>query len=364
MNNYQQGGVQTQNYGGFRLNLPSQPATSQSQKQPVAQQGRFNYETSQVEAGPKYYDSQTGLTTDQNSYFGTNEGPVDSNANYFNNQQNYQQPQQMSQNTQQYQQNGYMPQDSGYMAYQQPVQNLNDIQRWEPNFFPEKLLPKKTEASRKNGISKGFEFVMDGFNLTTFDKPKDSSGRPIEGQEGRRVSFDSKFHMNFWTYTGPQNTQKDFIQIYGDTSRLCGFMQCVLNGQIYNLTQMAIQANPSYPVVWDNVGGTDKAGRYKINGYQVNAPYLATELAVMPAKEANAWLLCASIYEGNHYSNGAIFKKNNNAIGRIQIKFNYFELCSLATYVLNSVQADMNATYMRRAMAKQEHEAEVKGGVQ
>lgn len=393
----QQGGNQASqgaNAGGFKLNIPAQqqsqaqqacvatggyqqvpvqPVYGQQpvqqmqsqpqQQQPIAEQVRFNYETGQMaETGTKYYDTQTGLTTDESSYFGTPKGAIDQNANYFAQNQS-QQPVAMQQQAYQQQpvvyeqQNGYYQGDEYYQDYNHNVamQNYQNAQRWEPNFFPEKLLPKKTDGGNQSKLKKGFEFILDGYNLSAYDKPKDSTGRVIEGQEGRRISFESKFHMNFWTYSGPQNTQQDFLQIYGDTSRLAGLMQTILNGQIFNLTQQAVQQQ-SYPVIWDNVGGTDKANRYKVNGMPLAVPYVATRLALRPGFAPGKWVFTATVSEGVKQANGAIFAKGGTKpLCKIEVSFNYFELCSLATYVLNSIQADMNAVFVERMLVKREH---------
>ena len=182
----QQGGNQASqgaNAGGFKLNIPAQqqsqaqqacvatggyqqapvqPVYGQQpvqqvqsqpqQQQPIAEQVRFNYETGQMaETGTKYYDTQTGLTTDASSYFGTPQGAIDQNANYFAQNQS-QQPMQQAYQQQPAayeQQNGYYQGDEYYQDYNHNVamQNYQNAQRWEPFFQKSCYLRKQTVAT-------------------------------------------------------------------------------------------------------------------------------------------------------------------------------------------------------------------------
>lgn len=351
---------------------PQQAPQQPSQQRAVAEQPRYNYETGTLDVGETYYDSvpeqpaMEDVAQDVNWGASQQEYPVQQPVQTPVQTQVYQQPvQQVVQQPMQIQQqhqnsfnsnNNYYPQDfgngngyNGSQQYSQQPQNnsfqKNANYRVEPNLYPIKVVP--------NIIQKGqaMEILLDGMNL--FDREeKFENGQKVKG---RRISYDSKFHINFWTFDQGGH-RMDFLPIYGDLSKLAGIMQCVLNGHIFQMTNAARakqqQSGSQFcEEIWRSEGGTKKSQNYTINRQDLQPGMcLATRLQLTPANMPDTWLLTGIVYNGKQGNNGSIFPASMQALKRINIKFNYVELCSLATYILNSIQADMTAIAVQRAL--------------
>lgn len=358
---------------------PQQAPQQMSQQQrAVAEQPRYNYETGTLDVGETYYETSSeqqpvmgDVVQDVNWGDSQQEYPVQQPVQTPVQVQGYQQPvQQVVQQPMQIQQqpaqpqnsfnssNNFYPQDfganNGYSGsnqqqYSQQAQNnifqKNANYRIEPNSYPLKVIA--------NVVQKGqaMEVLLDGMNL--FDQEeKFENGQKVKG---RRISYDSKFHINFWTFDQGGH-RMDFLPIYGDMSKLAGIMQCVLNGHIFQMTNAARakqqQTGSQFcEEIWRSEGGTKKSQNYTINRQDLRPGMcMATRLQLTPANMPDTWLLTGIVYNGKQGNNGSIFPASMQALKRINIKFNYVELCSLATYILNSIQADMTAIAVQRAL--------------
>lgn len=364
--------------------MPQQAPQQPSQQRAVAEQPRYNYETGTLDVGETYYETvseqqpvmenvgqdvnwevpqeyseqQPIQTPVQQSVQTQAQAPVQFQMPQ---QQTVQQPAQQPGQAQQQPRNAfnsnnnYYPQDfganNGYGSNQQQYsqQAQNSFQkatyRVEPDCYPLKAV--------NNVIQKGqaMEVLLDGMNLFNQEE-KIENGQRVKG---RRISYDSKFHINFWTFD--QNEHRmDFLPIYGDMSKLAGIMQCVLNGHIFQMTNAARakqqQTGSQFcEEIWKSEGGTKKSQNYTINRQNLRPDMcLATRLQLTPANMPDTWLLTGIVYNGKYGNNGSIFPASMQALKRINIKFNYVELCSLATYILNSIQADMNAVAIQRVL--------------
>lgn len=339
--------------------MPQQAPQQPSQQRAVAEQPRYNYETGTLDVGETYYET----VSEQQPVMEN----VAQDVNWevpqeYSVQQPVQTPVQQPIQAQQQPRNAfnsnnnYYPQDfevnNGYGSnQQQPVQPQNSFQkatyRVEPDCYPLKVV--------NNVIQKGqaMEVLLDGMNLFNQEE-KIENGQRVKG---RRISYDSKFHINFWTFD--QNEHRmDFLPIYGDMSKLAGIMQCVLNGHIFQMTNAARakqqQTGSQFcEEIWKSEGGTKKSQNYTINRQNLRPDMcLATRLQLTPANMPDTWLLTGIVYNGKYGNNGSIFPASMQALKRINIKFNYVELCSLATYILDSIQADMNAVAVQRMLER------------
>lgn len=325
--NFSQGQLQN----GYEINSQ---ATQKPVQQPVAQpQSQSVQQVEGVFEGDMdaYYDSiQSQMIPDEGEMLGaTNVVQQPQLQNYGNSYgqsygNNYQ--------------SGY-----SYNAPQQPQYVT------EPLYYPTKLLNKFT--MRTKSLSTGLEFLTDGFNLTSFAKNQD-------GSQGRLISFDSKLHLNMWTYDN-QNHQVDFVPVYCDLSKFAALAMMVQNGTIFPLTEdykrrkaqadaqaqngQRVYANP----IWENLGGTTKSQRYTVNRQQLNVPCVSTRLSLEPAQKPNAWLLKVTLSEGVMQQNGAIGP--GKFIKSLFFTLDYVQLCEIATFTLAIVNANVSAIVTKRA---------------
>lgn len=299
-----------------------QPQQSQAQ-QPKKQGFQFNLNPN-FNAKPRQQSQQAQPVQAQNNY--------QSNYNGFGNNG--------------YANNGYgnnSNQTQGYTQYNEGYEQ-NPNYRTEPDFYPMKAINNIVQKNQ------AMEVLLDGMNLANYED------KLVNGvkERGRRISFDSKFHINFWTFD-EQMHRKDYLPIYGDMSKLAGIMQCVLNGSIFQMTNAARaeqqQKGSQYcSEIWKSEGGTTKSQNYTIDCKRLQPKkVIATRLMLIPANAPNTWLLSGAVYDGKIGRDGAIFPSNLRPLKRVNIKFNYVELCSLATYILDAIQADMTALAVRRA---------------
>ncbi len=314
---------------------------SQAVQQPVQQPAQQPVQQTEMVQPPfdggmeAYYDSiQSNMIPDEGEMLG---------ASNIVSQVQTQQPAGYYEN---YQNGGYQ---NGYQSQAQP-QYVN-----EPSYYPTKLLGKFTMKGKQ--LSTGLEFLTDGFNLGAYAKNQD-------GSQGRLISFDSKMHLNFWTYDA-QNHQVDFAPVYCDLSKFAALAIMVQNGSIFNLTedykrrkaQADAQAQNGgqriyVPSFWESLGGSSKSTRYTVNRKQLNLPCVSTKLTLEPAQKPNCWLLKVTISEGIKGQNGAIAP--SKFIKTLFFTLDYVQLCEISAFTLAAVNANVSSIMTKRLLARKE----------
>lgn len=339
--------VQMQTQPAQQPTQPSGQPQQMVQPQPVQQPVQQNVQSpvqQPVQAQPKKQGFQFNLNPNFNAKPRQPSGqpqPMQAQNNYQSNYNGF--------GDNSYANNGYngygnnSNQNQGYTQYNEGYEQ-NPNYRTEPDFYPMKAINNIVQKNQ------AMEVLLDGMNLANYED------KLVNGvkERGRRISFDSKFHINFWTFD-EQMHRKDYLPIYGDMSKLAGIMQCVLNGSIFQMTNAARaeqqQKGSQYcSEIWKSEGGTTKSQNYTIDRKRLPPKkVIATRLMLIPANAPNTWLLSGAVYDGKIGRDGAIFPSNLRPLKRVNIKFDYVELCSLATYILDAIQADMTALAVRRA---------------